>query len=110
MFGHGEDPELTSEEVCMGGLLRRVVSRRHALVLACLALLAGCNSIKLISGSDKTSLREPPPAAPSKYGMRVEQFIFLSDFKVKREQPLFDELAALGEQLASELQLPSSTT
>jgi hypothetical protein len=49
-------------------------------------------------------------AAPGKRSFRVGQFVFLSDFEVNRDQPLFRELADLREQVYKELELPSSST
>jgi hypothetical protein len=47
-----------------------------------------------------------PAAAPGKYSQRVAQFVFLSDFELKPDQPLFQELGKLGDQIYHELQLP----
>src|SRR5205085_653856 len=47
---------------------------------------------------------------PCKYSVRVAPYVFLSDFELKRDLPLFSELAALRDQVYKELQLPSAET
>ncbi len=49
-------------------------------------------------------------AAPRKSEFRVSQFVFLHDFEINRNLPLFKELADLREQVYRELQLPPSNT
>jgi hypothetical protein len=49
-------------------------------------------------------------AAPRKSEFRVSQFVFLHDFDINRNLPLFRELAELREQVYRELQLPPSNT
>lgn len=70
----------------------------------------GCNSFSfhLLSrdrdentGADAHKL--PPP--PGRYSFRIAPYVFLSDFEVSRDQPLFQELAQLRDQVYSELQL-----
>jgi hypothetical protein len=95
----------------------------HRWLLA-LALLGGCNSLKLNSTTppppaegtfrDKT---DPPTAAPvqsaslpSKYSVRKSQFVFYADFKLNADDALFTELESLRETVYRELQLPPSNT
>jgi hypothetical protein len=79
-------------------------------VLACLALVLplGCHSLKMNQPpADKTESRaDAAPAAPSKYSFRVAPYVFLSDFEAPRDQPLFQELASMRDQINKELQLP----
>ena len=83
---------------------------------AALALALGCHSLKLNSPpADKTDVKadgpaqaSAAPAAPSKYSFRIAPYVFLSDFEVPREQPLFQELAGMRDQIYKELQLPPS--
>lgn len=91
---------------------RRRKPRGMALVLAALMLAAaGCQSLKQMGpAADKPANpdKEPALALPNKHSLRVAQFLFLADFKLRDDQPLFRELAELHEQVAKELQLPSS--
>jgi hypothetical protein len=48
------------------------------------------------------------PGAPARFVHRVAQFVFLSDFEVQKNLPIFQELGGLGEQVYKELQLPPS--
>jgi hypothetical protein len=98
----------------MSGLVRGATGWIAAL-LPFLAL--GCHSFNLTNTAPERPgqpLKEIPtaqgPRAPSKYSMRVSQFAFLYDFELKRDQPIFRELANLREQVYKDLQLPSSMT
>jgi hypothetical protein len=82
------------------------------LATACL-LSAGCNSLRLYPlTNDKPAKpeREQVLLPPGKHSFRVSQYVFLSDFELNRDQPLFQELADLREQVYRELQLPPSAT
>jgi hypothetical protein len=82
---------------------------------ACAALLSmlGCNSFSLhLLSRDKhdkavTEPRLASPAPPSRYSFRIPPFVFLSDFEIDREKPLFGELAKLRDQVYGELRLTS---
>jgi hypothetical protein len=71
----------------------------------------GCNSFSLHLLSrdrrDKTLADSRPtaPAPPSRYSFRIPPFVFLSDFEVDRDKPLFQELAKLRDQVYGELRL-----
>jgi hypothetical protein len=89
----------------MSGLLRRT----PVLAAACLGLLVGCHTFRMPgSGGDKTDKVEKETVAgrPNKYSFRVSQYVFYSDFEVKRDQPIFRELSDLRDQVYKELQLP----
>jgi hypothetical protein len=82
-------------------------------VLACaLGTALGCHALHLEQPSpDKL----PPatakaPAPPGKYSFRVSQYLFLADFEVNHDLPLFRELASLRDQVYKELQLASADT
>jgi hypothetical protein len=80
-------------------------------VLAALVLLAaGCHSLKLAPLVADKPQKEPPPAPPGKRDLRVSQYVFLADFELRRDLPIFQELAQLREQVYKELQLPPSNT
>jgi hypothetical protein len=79
--------------------------------------LAGCHSIRVgPAAADKADRPDRDPqtapvlATPGKHSLRVSQFVFLSDFELKRDLPVFDELAQLREQVYKELHLPSTNT
>jgi hypothetical protein len=86
--------------------------RAPALALALLALL-GCHSLKLGPLPAEKPARvdkDPAAAAPAKYSMRVSQYVFLSDFELNKDLPLFQDLAELREQVYKELQLPPAAS
>jgi hypothetical protein len=92
--------------------------RRHLLFLAAAVLVwtAGCHSFSLnLLSRDKAALKEEreaaaPPAPPGKFSFRLPPYVFLSDFEINREQPLFQELANLRDQVTRELKLPVGTS
>src|SRR5437763_9731851 len=93
--------------------IRRSQLRARWCVLACaLGTALGCHALRLEQPSpDKL----PPatakaPAPPGKYSFRVSQYLFLSDFEVNHDLPLFRELASLRDQIYKELQLASADT
>jgi hypothetical protein len=78
-----------------------------ALALA-LALASGCHALKVNPPPDKPggSPDNATPAPPAKYSLRVAPYVFLSDVEITRDQPLFEDLAGLRDQVTKELQLP----
>jgi hypothetical protein len=81
--------------------------RLFPLLLAC---ALGCHALHL----DPLPGDRPPPdkdlsAPPGKHSFRVANFLFLYDFDLKRDLPLFRELGNLQNQVTKELQLPTST-
>ena len=70
----------------------------------------------MLSGEDKppdTPAKDGKPITassgkPGRYSFRVAPYVFLSDFEVKKDLPLFRELAGLRDQVYRELSLPSS--
>lgn len=85
-----------------------------ALALFCGVAGPGCHLFPLVprtNEGDRPDGAAPPLAgAPGKHQFRVAQFIFLSDFEIKRDLPLFKELGQLREQVYRELRLPPSNT
>jgi hypothetical protein len=85
----------------------------YLLTAACLALAVGCHSFKLLGDrpdKPEKSEKDQGLAAPSKRSLRVSQFVFLSDFELQRNLPIFRELSDLRDQVYKDLQLPSATT
>ncbi|MHB1422420.1 MAG: hypothetical protein ACYC3I_04325 [Gemmataceae bacterium] len=88
------------------------VNIRSLTVAALLLFLSlGCNSFSLhLLSRDKTDKtvaepRTPTPAPPSRYSFRIAPYVFLSDFEIDRDKPLFQELAKLRDQVYGELSL-----
>jgi hypothetical protein len=75
-------------------------------------LTSGCHTLRLgpqpVEKADKDT--PPTPPLPSKQSLRVSQFVFYSDFELKRDLPIFKELEALRDQVYKELQLPTANT
>ncbi|MGH7169379.1 MAG: DUF1570 domain-containing protein [Gemmataceae bacterium] len=49
--------------------------------------------------------RLPQAAPPGRYSFRIPPYVFLSDFEIDRNKPLFQELAKLRDQVYGQLQL-----
>jgi hypothetical protein len=82
---------------------------RFVVTVLTLALLAGCHSLKFNNtpASDKAEAKADSAAAvPPKFSFRVAPYVFISDFDVPHDQPLFQELAGMRDQIYKELQLP----
>jgi hypothetical protein len=97
------------------------VSSRRGLALAWLLIVlggswsVGCSSLNFLRPRDKSSEKvDHPPAEqaagpttlPGKYAFRIAPYIFLSDWEIPRDQPLFAELSQLRDQVYKELLLP----
>jgi hypothetical protein len=98
----------------MTGALTRTLPRSPLPPLA-LVLLAGCHALRLaplqpVERPPRLDPKEPAVAAPAKHSLRVSQYVFLSDFDLKPDLPLFQELTALREQVYKELELPPATS
>jgi hypothetical protein len=77
--------------------------------------LSGCRGLKLFtSGDDKPSeagrdgQTTSSTGKPGRHSFRIAPYVFLSDFEIDRNLPLFRELASLRDQVYKELQLPST--
>ncbi len=95
----------------------RPFRRLLALGVAVLVWTTGCHSFSLnLLSRDKPETKaereaaaaQPPP--PGKYTFRIAPYVFLCDFDVNRDQPLFQDLANLRTQVSRELQLPVGAT
>lgn len=90
--------------------------RHYCLPACCLTLALGCSSFQLQPHTpdkgEKTarSDKETPLVPPGKRSLRVSQFVFLSDFELKQDLPIFRELSAMRDQVYKELQLPPANT
>jgi hypothetical protein len=97
------------------------------MLVCALSSLAGCNLLGIMpgrtekispvkdTGGDKLDttkgLSIPDPAIlPGKCQFRVSQYLFLADFEIKRDLPLFKELEEMREQIHTTLQLSQSKT
>jgi hypothetical protein len=82
-----------------------------------LALTFGCHSLKLGTLSlhdsdgkgDGDRQLATVPGAPGKYSFRLAPYVFLSDFEINRDLPIFQELVNLRDQVYRELQLAPGT-
>jgi hypothetical protein len=82
-----------------------------------LAVALGCHPVGFLRPNQKPEEKvDRPPASrpataslPSRYSFRVAPYVFVSDFEIPREQPLFRELAELRDQVYRELLLPEGT-
>src|SRR6266849_8402395 len=98
----------------MSGIHRRsscaTVGFRLPYMAAVVLLVAlGCHTFNLApSNTDGKGDRDPALALPGKHSSRVSQFVFLYDFELKKDVPLFEELGDLRDQVYKELQLPNS--
>jgi hypothetical protein len=88
----------------------RALLRKLSLSACCLSLAVGCHSFRLDQPLPDKPAAQPAQALapPSKHSFRVSQFLFLSDFEINHDLPLFHELANLRDQVYKELQLPSA--
>ncbi len=78
---------------------------------SCAIVLSGCNLFPHLNNTKDEKLDKEPlalPGAPNKFAMRISQFVFLSDVELRRDAPLFKDLANLREQVHRELRLPPS--
>jgi hypothetical protein len=81
---------------------------RHAAAFL-LLLTLGCHAFNLApSTADNKGEKDPALALPGKHSSRVSQYVFLYDFELKKDVPLFEELGDLRDQVYKELQLPNS--
>jgi len=81
-------------------------------LIGLLACAAGCHSLKPSgAANDKPAgpERDSALALPAKHSLRVAQFVFLADFKLRDDQPIFRELGELHEEITKQLQLPASS-
>src|SRR5262249_53426561 len=73
-------------------------------------LVTGCTTLRLGQPSVDKSDKDQVPVAPGKRSLRVSQFVFMSDFELKSDLPLFKDLERLRDQVFKELELPTANT
>lgn len=90
--------------------------RTFLLTLPLVLLAVGCHPLGFVRQRDKPAEekvdRAPKAetaALPSRHSFRIAPYVFLADFEVPRDQPLFTELAELRDQVYKELLLPPGT-
>src|SRR5260370_7985182 len=86
-------------------------SRRPAVFTAALllsAVLIGCNQLPLFPSVDRSE-HESLPGLPTKHSFPVSQFVFVADFEIQRNLPIFKDLSNLREHVYKELRLPPSS-
>ena len=82
------------------------------LLLLAAPMLAGCHLMSLFTGSQPERVDKDAVAAgmPGKHHFRVSQFQFLSDFEIRKDLPIFNDLGVLREHVYRELRLPPTNT
>jgi hypothetical protein len=78
-------------------------------LVACL-LATGCTTLRFGQTTSDKGDKDGPPIAPGKRSLRVSQFVFLSDFELKSDLPLFKDLERMRDQVFKELELPAANT
>jgi hypothetical protein len=80
---------------------------------AAFACAAGCTLLGFgRTGGDRhdgKNVPAPPNPVAARSEFRVSQFVFMHDFELNRNLPIFRELAGLREQIFKDLQLPQSS-
>ena len=96
---------------------KRFFHSAFCILHAAFLLTLGCNSFSLHflsrekNEKNAAEPRVPVPVPPSRYPFRIAPYVFLSDFEIDRDKPLFQELAKLRDQVYGELRLtPSQAT
>lgn len=80
-----------------------------AFLVFTLPMVAGCELLSHFTKSNQEPVeKEPLAGAPGKHSFRVGQFIFLADFEIRKDHPIFKDLGSLREQVNRDLRLPSS--
>jgi hypothetical protein len=72
-----------------------------------LSAACGCNVLNLSPAGGEHATKEALAGAPSKHSYRIAPYVFLADFDIPRNAPVFRELAGLRDQVTRELRLPA---
>lgn len=84
---------------------------RHGLVALIALACPACQFMKLPLNPNERGdrvVRDAPPL-PKKHQYRVADFIFVSDFEINHDQPLFHELGVLKDEVCRTLKLPAAS-
>jgi hypothetical protein len=71
--------------------------------------LTGCHLLQVFPSKDAPG-PDAPSGVPNKYSYRQAPFVFLADFEIPRNSPIFRDLAGLRDQVQTELRLPQANT
>lgn len=92
-------------------VLPSMFGRQWSGLLAAVLFLGGCSTLRSPVPVDKETVQATPAIpGPGKFHRRESQFVFYSDFPLKQNLPLFQELSDLRDQIYKELHLPESNT
>lgn len=96
------------------GFVNLNFARLSGLLLSALVLFGGCSTFHFNpnqSGKENgDASQSSAPILPGKFLIRVAPYVFLSDFEIQKDLPLFNELAKLRDQVYGDLKLPESST
>jgi hypothetical protein len=85
-----------------------------AVLLVVTAGWPGCEALKShlvpAAATDTKSEVVALPPTPGRCSFRLAPYVFLSDFEIKHDLPVFQELAQLRDQVYKELQLPTGSS
>lgn len=97
------------------GTIQKMPSRVVRILMLSCAILCGCSTLEFQPGKNPKDASDPlqgnhSPLLPGKHLVRVSPYVFLSDFEIQKDLPLFQELSQLRDQIYGDLKLPDSTT
>src|SRR5438128_7618 len=78
------------------------------LLAGLVACPSGCHILHYVPNAAPTVPEEVLLFEPGKQHLRIPPYVFLSDFKLDPNLPLFRELANLRDQVSQELKLPTN--
>src|SRR5205823_767338 len=94
-----------------GRMIRMSALGRFAWLVGIVCLgCAGCQGFNFFGQAHNTPVPKEDATAsaqgkPGRYSLRVAPYVFLSDYELNKDQPLFRELAGLRDQVYQELKL-----
>jgi len=73
-----------------------------------IVISSGCSTFNFnpnqpVGKANSEAISLASPILPGKFLIRVAPYVFLSDFEIQKDLPLFDELAKLRDQVYSDL-------